>query len=37
MSFAVPNWTGTKEQLQMQKEIDESFQKKRQKKNLKKS
>ena len=25
MSFAVPNWTGTKEQLQMQKEIDESF------------
>ena len=25
MSFAVPGWTGTPEQLEMQKEIDESF------------
>lgn len=29
MSFVIPGWTGTKEQLQMQKEIDESFQKKK--------
>ena len=29
MSFAIPGWTGTKEQLQIQKEIDESFQKKK--------
>ena len=25
MSFAIPGWTGTPEQLQMQREIDESF------------
>ena len=37
MSFAIPGWTGTKEQLQMQKEIDESFQKKKTEEKVEKS